>query len=116
MNDIKLILDSLRRNLDNPEYLSSALTALSSALYYHNTQMSEAELNEKKAVIRCLNSETVAGKRMSVTEAEKRGVVETDNEYGKLKAQGEAVIEAINAIKMRIKVLSWERDNQRKEI
>ncbi len=106
---IQQILSQVNNNLDNPEWLSKVAITLSSALYYHNTQMAEAENAEKKKLVYYLENKNAGDKRMSVAEAESRATTDTGNEYGKLKAQGEGVVETINAIKMRIRVLTWER-------
>lgn len=104
MEDITTLLQSVDQNLNDPGALSEIVVKLSSALYWHNTQMAEAELKEKKVIVEKLQS----GQKISVSAAEKMGVTETDNEYGKLKAQGEALIEVINGIKSRLRVLAWE--------
>lgn len=109
MSDIELIFQAIPQNLDNPEWLSQVIVTLSTALYYHNTQMALAENEEKRALVGILENRSVDGKRMSVAEAEARAVVVTENEYGKLKAQAEGVIEAINSVKIRIRVLTWEK-------
>lgn len=108
-SDIELILDEVKDHMDDPQWLSSACVTLTSAMYYHNTEMARAEYEERKIVVAWLEGNSAMGRKVTVSEAEKRGVTETNNEYGKLKAQGEALIEVINAIKMRIRVLSWER-------
>lgn len=108
--NIETILDNIGQNLNNGNWLSQACLELSAHLYYHNTLMSEARLAEKKIVVELLDIIFEDGsKPMSVTEAEKRAIVGTKNKYGKLKVQGEAIVQAINAIKARVKVLSWER-------
>jgi hypothetical protein len=53
---------------------------------------------------------------MSSAEAEKRAVVLTCNEYGKIKVQNEAVIEVIQSIKARLKVLEGERQIQKNDL
>ena len=108
---IEIILENIGKHRDDANWLSGSCLALTSHLYYHNTLMSEARLAEKTVVISCLENMKVGDKRMSVAEAEKRAVVETGNAYGILKTQGDAIVEAINAIKVRVKVLSWERQN-----
>lgn len=108
-SDIQLILEAVNQNLDNPEWLSQAIVTLSSALFYHNTEMAKAETKEKAELVNLLETKAAGNKRMSVAEAEARSVVNTDNQYGKLKAQAEGIVETINAIKKRIEVLTWER-------
>lgn len=110
MEAIETLLGNIKANRDNPEWLSNACVELSANLYYFNTKIAEAELLEIEASVTLLETPD-EGKKMSVAEAEKRAVVLTNNNYGKLKLQGEAVIEAINSIKTRLKVLTWERSN-----
>lgn len=107
--NIENILNQIKDNLDNPDWLSRSLSVLSSALFYHNTEMAHAEVDEKKLAVKYMNTKKDGRKLMTVSESEKRAVVETNNRYGVLKAQGEAIKESINAIKKRIEVLSWER-------
>ena len=117
-SDIELILEEVKEHLDDPQWLSTACVTLTTAMYYHNTEMAHAEYRERSVVVKWLEGTIPAAssftrdRKISVAEAEKRGVTETNNEYGKLKAQGEALIEVINAIKMRIRVLSWERGSK----
>ena len=108
---IEIILNNIAKYRSNSDWLSEACMELSSHLYYHNTLMSEARLAEKKVVIKLLDICIANATKMSVSEAEKRAIVETNNEYGKLKSQAEAIVQAINAIKARVKVLSWERQS-----
>lgn len=108
-SDIEVILNEVKDHFDDPQWLSTACVTLTTAMYYHNTEMADAEYEERRVVVNWLESGIVGNRKISVAEAEKRGVTETKNKYGKLKAQGEALIEVINAIKMRIRVLSWER-------
>ena len=108
---IEIILNNIAKYRSNSDWLSEACMELTTHLYYHNTLMSEARLAEKKEVIKLLDICRVNTTKISVTEAEKRAVVATNNEYGKLKSQAEAIVQAINAIKARVKVLSWERQS-----
>lgn len=107
MNEIENILSAISNNQDDPGWLSEACVLLAGSLYRHNALMAEAELKEKQETIRHMDSGIP--KKLSVAESEKRAVVATNNEYGKLKTQGEAIKEVINSIKIRIKVLEIER-------
>ena len=109
-NMIEQLLKDIKIHQDDPEFLSRTCIELAGLLYTHNTQMAEAELEEKKEVVELINKlDGIETKKMSVAEAEKRAVVLTENKYGILKAQNEAIIEIINSIKVRLKVLTWER-------
>lgn len=112
--DFEMILNEMHKNLENPQWLSEMCVILSTNLYYHNSKMAVAEKQEKEIIVRWLDKPTV--KKISVAEAEKRAVVETDNLYGKYKVQGEAIQEIINSMKMRLRVLGWERGNKEPEI
>lgn len=108
---IENLLKQINQNLDNPEWLSQTVVQLGSLLFNHNTDMANAELQEKRVAIQLIDQTLQSGnKRMSVAEAEKRAVVTTNNRYGVLKAQGEAITETINAIKARLRILEWERN------
>lgn len=112
---IDQLLKDIKLHQDDPEFLSRTCVELAGFLYTHNTEMANAELGEKKAVVKLLDEivSTDEGKikKMSVAESENRAVVLTENKYGILKAQMEAIIEIINSIKTRLRVLAWERQN-----
>lgn len=107
--EITKITERIAENLDNPEWLSKAVVYLATRLYYQNSLMAVAELNEKQATMAYLDKVDANGKKMSVAEADKRGVIDTQNQYGEQKAQNEAIVELINSIKHRLTVLGWER-------
>lgn len=98
---------------DDPLELSKIGLELSAQLYYHNTKMADAELREKETMLNYLKEGSPLGQKRSVAESELYGIIETFNDYGKLKAQGEAVIEIMNMIKTRIKVLTGEKEMSR---
>lgn len=98
---------------DNPNLLSELRLKLSAQLFYHNTQMADYELKEKETIINYLKEGQVKREKRSVAESELVGVAETWNNYRKAKAQAEAVLEVINMIKTRIKVLTGEKEMSR---
>jgi len=99
-------------NLDNPNWLSEAIIQLAALNYRIGVEMARRELAEHQVITNLLAVPTSDGeKKMSVAEAEKRGLTETENAYGTLKNQSFAVIELIQAIKKRIEVLSFEHRN-----
>lgn len=98
---------------DNPNELSKLGLELSAQLFYHNTQMADYELKEKETIIGYLKEGQAKGEKRSVAESELYGVTETWNNYGKAKAQAEAVMEIMNMIKTRIKVLTGEKEMSR---
>ena len=104
------IIKKIEIHQDNPDELSKIGLELASELFYHNTRMSMAELKEKQTVIDYIKEASTRGEKRSVAESELYGVTETFNDYGKLKAQAEAIIEILNMIKVRIKVLSNEKE------
>ena len=106
INDLLILLQD-KNNLDNPNWLSIAAVKLATLLYLHNTEMSQAELEETQVAVSYLDP-LVDGKKMSATEAEKRALVDTHNKYRTMRFQGEAVIEAVNSIKKRLDLLAWE--------
>ena len=103
------IIKSIDLYKDDPLELSKIGLELSAQLFYHNTQMAVAELTEKKTILNYLKEDIPMGQKRSVAESELVGVVQTENEYGKLKAQAEAIQEIVNSIKKRIEVLNVER-------
>lgn len=119
MNDQELI-EKLRTELpkhyDDPDYLSKAIMDFARYTYYHNTLVANAEREEAEALVRLLKAPLEDGeKRVSVAEAEKRAVVDTENIYGKLKLDQVSNETLINAIKLRIRVLLGEKENSKLE-
>lgn len=110
--DIKEIMINYDIHKEDPNYLSNLGVYMTSQLFTHNTLTAEAELKEKESLVNLLSVlDPITNKRMSVAEAENRAVVNTKNDYGKLKKQAEAWIELLYMIKTRIKVLMNEREN-----
>ena len=114
MNELETILQELNSGAKNqdPNWLSDTAIKLSTLLYYHNTQTAQAELVENQAAIELLELTPLeGGKRVSVAEADKKSLVLTENEYGKLKLQGVAIIETIQAVKKKVDFLVQEMKN-----
>ena len=103
------LIKSIDLYKEDPLKLSEIGLQLSAQLFYHNTNMADAELKEKETMLNYFKEGATIGQKRSVAESELYGVTETFNTYGKLKAQGEAVMEIINSIKKRIEVLNVER-------
>ena len=95
---------------DDPNKLSELGLEIAANLFTHNTQMAENELNEKNTILTYLKEGQAKGEKRSVAESELYGVTETWNNYGKSKAQAEAVLEIMNMIKARLRVLTGERE------
>ena len=114
MSDIETILQELNSGTKNqdPNWLSDTAIKLSTLLYYHNTQTAEAELAENQSAIELLELPLNEGeKKISVAEADKKAVVMTENAYGKMKLQGEAIVETIQSCKKKLDFLIFERKN-----
>ena len=103
------LINKIKMYQDDPNKLSELGLEIAANLYTHNTNMAEAELKEKETILNYLKQGSTNGQKRSVAESELYGVTETFNDYGKLKVQGEAVMEIINTIKKRIEVLNIER-------
>lgn len=107
--DIPKILDNVlsTTHRNDGDYLSLAMVDLVRLLYRHNEITAEAEKLEYDKFAEILNR-PCNGRKMTVAEAEKRAVIETDNLYGKLKLEEVSILEAINVLKIRIRQLSGE--------
>lgn len=100
---IEWYLAELPKYFDNPDWLSKCAIKLSSLLYNLGDKVAEAKFAEYAVAVKYMDAEaTESAKKMSNAEAEKRAVVETQNEYERLKLYYEAVIETINSIKKRL--------------
>ena len=103
------LINQIKLHQDNPVKLSEIGLEIAANLFTHNTNMANAELKEKECILNYLKEGATSGQKRSVAESELYGITETLNNYGKLKVQGEAVMEIINSIKKRIEVLNIER-------
>lgn len=112
-NKFKELFKTLKLQMNNPDGLSKIAIELSAILFYSNELQARAELEEKEKMVEMFDTLGEDGKKMSSAEAEKRAVVLTCNSYGKIKVQNEAVIEVIQSIKARLKVLENEKQVQR---
>lgn len=108
MDEAKFLIE---QHLNDPDGLSKIAVDLAVALYLHNQELAQADLEEKKVLVSFLDSKKDDGKGYSVAESEVRAEAQTDNKYKLKKVEGEAIIEIINSLKKRIEVLSWERKN-----
>lgn len=105
------IINEIQTHLDDPNWLSRAIIELSSLLFTHNSQMANAHMIENRTAYLAVKEAKQQGEKMSNAEAEKIANVETEDKYYLFKVQAEAVIEIINSIKIRLKVLESERSN-----
>lgn len=95
------------QHLDSPEWLSRGIIHLSVMLYELGTKIHQAELDEARITINYLD-QIRDGKRMAVSEAEKRALIDTGNARHLLQNSNEAVQEIINSIKKRLDVLAFD--------
>ena len=112
MENFEDLISQVNTHLDDPETLSRLCVKLSTYLYFHNTQVSKAELAETKTAVSLIDAAKENEGKLSVAEAEKRAVVQTGNQYGELKLHTDAITEVINSIKTRLKVLSLEYERK----
>ena|SRR3990167_6519510 len=109
------IIDQIPNNQDNPNWLADAALTLARLLYTHNHNMGLVELAEHQEIVSCFTIASPEGKKMSVAEAEKRAIVNTNNVYNTMRLEYEAIKEIINSLKKKIEVLSWEREPTKME-
>lgn len=108
------IFAEIRTHLDEPDWLSGALIDLSAILVHTSVEIAQAQFREESEALECIDRSE--GKKMSVSEAEKRAKVLTGNQYKELTLEREAIVETINSIKKRIEVLSYEFKQGSKQI
>ena len=97
--------------MDDPDSLSAAIVELTAYLYTHNQETAKADLEEEATVVSLMDNTPEDAKKMSATEANSRTKVINNNLYKQSSLEGEAIVEMVNAIKVRINVLSWEFRN-----
>lgn len=96
-------LEELPKHFDNFDWLSKCAIKLSTLLYNLGDKVAEAKFAEYGLAVGYMDAQpTESAKKMSNAEAEKRAVVDTQNEYERRKLYYEAVIETINSIKKRM--------------
>src|SRR6266702_479637 len=111
LTDFEQFLNDYKWNLDSPEWLSRGIVQLSEILYDLTKKLHQAEFDENRLTIQYLDN-IQNGKKMSVSEAEKRALVDTNNAKHFLENSIETIKETINAIKKRLDVLAFEYRNQ----
>lgn len=105
--NIEYFLQELPKHYDDPDWLSKCAVKLSTLLYNLGDEMASAKARESSSIIKHRESIDVEnGKKMSVSEAEKRATVDTDDEYERYKLQYEAIVETIQSIKKRLDYLT----------
>lgn len=104
---IENYLEKIKMHEDDPNELSKILIDITSELFYLGNQQHQANLKFAEAVIAELNS-LENGKKISVAEAERRAIVNTEDEHEKIRYTRESLEELINSLKLRIKVLEDE--------
>lgn len=105
------IRDFIKAHLDDPDSLSTSIISLSAYLYQLHQEIAQADLDEEKMVTTLMDNTPRDTKPMSATEANSRAKVLTNNMYKLKNLESEAIKEYINAVKVRITVLSWEHRN-----
>lgn len=113
-DQIEVILKGIDQNSQNPTWLIDATVKLSVLNYYLSEQIATAELKENESAVNLLDAPLGEGeKKMSVAEGEKKALVTTNNEYGKLKLQGQALVEVIQTLKKKTDFLKAEMESSR---
>lgn len=109
-SQINQILSELPRHYGDPVTLSNYAVQLSILLYNLGDELAEAELLENQTIVGLLDviPGEEGGKKMSVAEAEKRGVVDSANQYGKLKLNYQSLVEIIQSLKKKVDSLSQQ--------
>lgn len=94
-------------NASDMEWLLNCSIKLSTLLAEFADDVSKAKFAEYSAAVNYMDAvSTESAKKMSNAEAEKRAVVDTQNEYQKLDLFKEAVIETIHSIKKKVDTYS----------
>lgn len=101
MDKIQSILAEVSQHDGDIGWLAQAQSDLAVLLYNLGTEVAEAELAENQAIVAYLESQGEA-KKMAVSEAEKRGLIDTQNSYGILKLAYQSTVENIQSLKKRV--------------
>ena len=98
---IKELISQIETYKNDLNWLSYCAVQLAVLLYSLGEEMGSARLLEEQTVIGYLDTIT-EGKKMSVAESEKRGIVDTQGAYDKLKINYQSILEIIQSIKKRL--------------
>lgn len=109
LSDMATIIFEVDKHETDLVWLSNKCMELASHGYTLATAMAIAELNEQRERTRLLDEAKKLGEKLSVAEAEVRAVVNCQNKHGLYKAQYDASVHVINAIKSKVKVLLEEK-------
>lgn len=106
-NSIEPFLLEYPTHLDDVDWLSRAIVDLSAILHTIYKQLAQAELDESRMIVGYVDQMTGRDvKKMSVSEAEKRAMSDSNNAKHFLENEKDAVLELISSIKKRIDVVS----------
>lgn len=106
---IKELLSQIEANQDNLNWLANCAIQLSVLLYNLGEELGAARLLEEQTIIGYLDITPLEGeRRMSVAEAEKRGIVDCQGTYDKLKINYQSIQEIIQSLKKKIDLTSQQ--------
>lgn len=105
------LIKAVQNHRDHPNELSQLIIELSAVNYQIGVLMADARLKEIRAAVGYLD--TPSEKKMSVSEAEKRSIDDSENEYEGWKNQREDILELVQSIKKRLEVLNQEYKGSR---
>lgn|SRR3972149_4611710 len=100
---IKELLNQINANTNDLNWLSNCAVQLSILLFNLGEELGDARFLEEQTVIGYLEMVPIEGeRRMSVAEAEKRGIVDTQGVYDKLKINYQSIQEIIQSLKKKL--------------
>jgi hypothetical protein len=108
MQELDTFLQEYPQNISNIEWLSTSLLQLSHLLYDINNKLSQAENDELRSIITYMD-QARDGKRMAVSEAEKRAMADTANSRHTHENYKQSLLVMIDSINRRIEVLTLDK-------
>ena len=107
LTDLREVVKSIETYQDSDKELSKILLTLTAMLFYFGSKLASSQLRYSKEIVKILQSE----KKVSVAQAEREADVITECEHDSIRYKKDAVLEMINSIKARLRVLTGEYNN-----
>lgn len=104
MQEFEQFLQEIGNHIDDREWLSKEIVTLSALYFQENMKAAEAKFNESRIVVSYI-SQAIDGKRMAVSEAERRANMDTQNTAQVHEKTAESILVMIEAMKVRISEL-----------
>ena len=105
--ELTKIIEDIKTYEDDPEELSKLLIVLSAQLFWAGSKLAKSQLRYSETIVKRLTVK----EKTSVAQAEREADVITGCEHDELRYEKDAILEMMNSLKARLKVLAGEYKN-----